>query len=102
MSEKINANPAVFAPTKTTTRKGAKTSRYLWSDEGEFEGSLSLIGGDYPLVSSSKSEDDMDLDEEEDEPIDAAEIFGKRIDGFALAYLMKVYWYRFSTVDQRS
>ncbi|KAG8746678.1 hypothetical protein FRC10_003982 [Ceratobasidium sp. 414] len=74
MSEKINANPAVFAPSKTTTRKGSKTSKYLWSDEGEFMGSLSLIGADSPPA--PKDADDMDLDEEEEEePIDAAEIF---------------------------
>ncbi|KAG9104165.1 Cytosolic iron-sulfur assembly component 2B [Ceratobasidium sp. 370] len=74
MSEKINANPAVFAPSKTTTRKGSKTSKYLWSDEGEFMGSLSLIGADSPPVPESAN--DMDLDEEEEEePIDAAEIF---------------------------
>ncbi|KAG8719222.1 Cytosolic iron-sulfur assembly component 2B [Ceratobasidium sp. 394] len=73
MSEKINANPAVFAPSKTTTRKGSKTSKYLWSDEGEFMGSLSLIGVESPPA--PKSADDMDLDEEEEEPIDAAEIF---------------------------
>lgn len=77
MSEKINSNPTVFAPTKTTTRKGAKTSRYLWSDEGEFEGSLSLIGGDY-VPASDKGVEDMDLDDEE-EPIDSAEIYGKCI-----------------------
>ncbi|KAG8761157.1 Cytosolic iron-sulfur assembly component 2B [Ceratobasidium sp. 428] len=76
MSEKINANPAVFAPSKTTTRKGSKTSRYLWSDEGEFTGSFSLTGENYPLVSSIKDAEDMEVDqEEEDEPIDAAEIF---------------------------
>ncbi|KAG8719801.1 Cytosolic iron-sulfur assembly component 2B [Ceratobasidium sp. 394] len=74
MSEKINANPAVFAPSKTTTRKGSKTSKYLWSDEGEFMGSLSLIGAESPPA--PKSADDMNLDEEEEEePIDAAEIF---------------------------
>lgn len=78
MSEKINSNPTIFAPTKATTRKGAKASRYLWSDEGEFEGSLSLIGGDY-LPASGKAVDDMDLDEEE-EPIDSAEIFGECCD----------------------
>jgi len=77
MSEKINSNPTVFPPTKTTARKGAKSSRYLWSDEGEFEGSLSLIGGDYLPPSANKGADHMDLDEEEEgeEPIDAAEIF---------------------------
>ncbi|KAG8761304.1 Cytosolic iron-sulfur assembly component 2B [Ceratobasidium sp. 428] len=72
MSEKINANPAVFAPSKTTTRKGSKTSRYLWSDEGEFTGSFSLTGENYPPASSIE---DMEVDQEEDEPIDAAEIF---------------------------
>ncbi|QRW00340.1 mitotic spindle-associated MMXD complex subunit MIP18 [Ceratobasidium sp. AG-Ba] len=77
MTEKINANPAVFAPSKVTTRKASKTSRYLWSDEGEFTGSLSLIGGDHPPSLANKALNAMDLDTEEDEeePIDAAEIF---------------------------
>ncbi|KAG9126289.1 Cytosolic iron-sulfur assembly component 2B [Ceratobasidium sp. 392] len=74
MSEKINANPAIFAPSKTITRKGSKTSRYLWSDEGEFTGSLPLIGGDHSPTPTIKHADDMEVDEE-DEPIDAAEIF---------------------------
>ncbi|KAG8691936.1 Cytosolic iron-sulfur assembly component 2B [Ceratobasidium sp. 423] len=74
MSEKINSNPTVFAPTKTTTRKGSKTSRYLWSDEGEFQGTLSLIGGDYPSI-SDKGADGMAITEEEEEPIDSEEIF---------------------------
>ncbi|CAE6426734.1 Mitotic spindle-associated MMXD complex subunit MIP18 [Rhizoctonia solani] len=71
MSEKINSNPTVFAPTKTTTRKGSKTSRYLWSDEGEFHGSLLLTGGDYPSI----PEVDGLAAEEEEEPIDSEEIF---------------------------
>ncbi|CAE6416649.1 Mitotic spindle-associated MMXD complex subunit MIP18 OS=Mus musculus GN=Fam96b PE=2 SV=1 [Rhizoctonia solani AG-1 IB] len=73
MSEKINSNPTVFAPTKTTTRKGSKTSRYLWSDEGEFQGTLSLTGG-YPLNSGSESEG-VGVAEEEEEPIDSEEIY---------------------------
>ncbi|KAJ1310245.1 hypothetical protein OPQ81_006987 [Rhizoctonia solani] len=73
MSEKINSNPTVFAPTKTTTRKGSKTSRYLWSDEGEFQGTLSLTGGDYP--SASAKQPDSVTEEEEEEPIDSEEIF---------------------------
>jgi hypothetical protein len=76
MSEKINSNPTIFAPTKTIARKSSKTSRYLWSDEGEFQSTLSLTGGDYS-PSSDKRADDMDSEEgEEDEPIDSAEIFG--------------------------
>ncbi|KAF8682790.1 Iron-sulfur cluster assembly protein [Rhizoctonia solani] len=72
MSEKINSNPIVFAPTKTTTRKTPKTSRYLWSDEGEFQGTLSLTGG-YPV--NSDKVDGVDIAEEEEEPIDSEEIF---------------------------
>ncbi|CAE6525067.1 unnamed protein product [Rhizoctonia solani] len=78
MSEKINSNPTVFAPTKTTTRKGSKTSRYLWSDEGEFHGTLSLIGGDYPSI-SDKETHDMAIAEEEEEPIDSEEIYASTI-----------------------
>ncbi|CAE6471763.1 unnamed protein product [Rhizoctonia solani] len=73
MSEKINSNPTVFAPTKTTTRKGSRTSRYLWTDEGEFQGSLSLTGGDYPPI--SEVDDMTTAEEEEEEPIDSEEIF---------------------------
>ncbi|ELU44557.1 hypothetical protein AG1IA_01417 [Rhizoctonia solani AG-1 IA] len=76
MSEKINSNPIVFAPTKTTTRKTPKTSRYLWSDEGEFQGTLSLTGG-YPV--NSDKVDGVDIAEEEEEPIDSEEIFGRSI-----------------------
>ncbi|CAE6432812.1 unnamed protein product [Rhizoctonia solani] len=74
MSEKINSNPTVFAPTKTTTRKGSKTSRYLWSDEGEFQGTLSLTGG-YPLNPDKEPDGVVIAGEEEEEPIDSEEIF---------------------------
>ncbi|CAE6462096.1 unnamed protein product [Rhizoctonia solani] len=75
MSEKINSNPTVFAPTKTTTRKGSKTSRFLWSDEGEFQGALSLTGGDYPPISDKVADGITISEEEEEEPIDSEEIF---------------------------
>ncbi|CAE6478334.1 unnamed protein product [Rhizoctonia solani] len=75
MSEKINSNPTVFAPTKTTTRKGSKTSRFLWSDEGEFQGALSLMGGDYPPISDKVADGITISEEEEEEPIDSEEIF---------------------------
>ncbi|KAB5594383.1 Mitotic spindle-associated MMXD complex subunit MIP18 [Ceratobasidium theobromae] len=75
MSEKINSNPTVFAPTKTTARKGLKTSRYLWSDEGEFQSVLAPA----VKIDLSTTGEDTDDDDGEDEPIDSAEIFGERV-----------------------